>query len=103
VQRVPTSPRRAEWRLIVLLPSLDGTLARSRQREKRVREGHTHLQHSRCSTWNETVRIDTTGLGVEKSLELVLERLHGPASVPLSVAEEARARRGRTRRIRFRG
>jgi chloramphenicol 3-O-phosphotransferase len=82
-----------QWRLIVLLPSLDATLARSRQREKQVREEHTQMQHSRCSTWDEAVRIDTTGLDVEKSLELVLDRLHEPVSVarvPLRVAEEAR-------------
>jgi hypothetical protein len=71
-----------QWRLIVLLPSLDATLARSSQREKRVREEDTQMQHSRCSTWDETVRIDTTGLDVEKSFELVLDRLHEPASVP---------------------
>jgi hypothetical protein len=63
------------WKLVIVLPSLDETLARSGEREKRVREEHTRTQHARCSACDETVRIDTTGLDLQQSLALVLERL----------------------------
>jgi predicted kinase len=63
------------WKLVVVLPSLDETLARSAQREKRVLAEHVRTQHARCAEWDEGVRIDTTGLGLEQSLTLVLERL----------------------------
>jgi predicted kinase len=63
------------WKLVVILPSLDETLARSAGREKRVREEHTRMQHARCATWDEGVRIDTTGVDVEQSLARVLDRL----------------------------
>lgn len=63
------------WTLVVVLPSLDETLARSTRREKRVREEHTQTQHARCAQWESAVRIDTTGLDVEASLALVIERL----------------------------
>jgi len=63
------------WKLIVILPSLDETLARSARREKRVREEHTQTQHERCAAWDAGVRIDTTGLDLDRSLALVLDRL----------------------------
>lgn len=63
------------WKLVVVLPSLDETLARSTRREKQVREEHTRTQHALCSEWDEAVRIDTTGLDPEQSLALVIERL----------------------------
>jgi len=63
------------WKLVVLLPSLDETLARSAQREKRVQEEHTRTQHARCAEWDEAIRVDTTGLDAEESLALVLDRL----------------------------
>jgi predicted kinase len=65
----------ATWRLVIVLPSLEETLARSAQRAKRVLEEHTRRQHARCAEWPEEVRIDTTGLDVEASLQLVLDRL----------------------------
>jgi len=40
-----------------------------------VLEEHTHTQHTRCLLWPPEHRIDTTGLSVEESLRLVLERL----------------------------
>lgn len=61
----------------VLLPSLGTTLARSERREKRVREELIRAQHARCATWDEDVRIDTTGLDLDHSLALVLDRLRG--------------------------
>jgi predicted kinase len=63
------------WKLVIVLPSLDETLARAARREKRVMEEHTRTQHARCARWDEGVRIDTTGLGLEQSLTLVLDRL----------------------------
>jgi chloramphenicol 3-O-phosphotransferase len=66
------------WRLVVVLPSLDETLARSARREKGVRAEHTRAQHARCAQWDEAARVDTTGLDLEESLALVLERLRRP-------------------------
>lgn len=67
------------WKLVIVLRSLDETVARSAQRHKRVMEKHTRTQHGRCAEWRAEVRIDTTGLTVEQSLALVLER---PAERP---------------------
>ena len=63
------------WKLVVVVPSLDETLARSARREKRVMEERTRTQHARCAEWDAERRIDTTGLTVDQSLALVLERL----------------------------
>ncbi len=63
------------WKLVVVVPSLAETLARLAQREKRVREEHVRTQHTRCSAWDEKVRVDTTGLHQGQSLTLVLDRL----------------------------
>jgi chloramphenicol 3-O-phosphotransferase len=62
------------WKLQIVLPSFEETFAGSRQRQKRVKE-HTRAQHARCAAWDAAVRIDTTGLDVEQSLRLVLDRL----------------------------
>ena len=63
------------WRLVIVLPSLDETLARSRGRNKRVSEKLTRTQHARSSDWDDSLRLDTTGLDVAQSLALVLKRL----------------------------
>jgi hypothetical protein len=63
------------WELVIVLPTLEETLARSRLREKRVREEHTRMQHARCAEWPAPVRIDTTGLDLEQSFGLVHDRL----------------------------
>jgi len=63
------------WKLIVILPSLETTLARSRDRDKRVREEHTRTQHARSAAWDEDIRIDTSDLDPDQSLALVLDRL----------------------------
>jgi hypothetical protein len=60
---------------VVILPSLDEAIARSRQREERVLEEHTRAQHGTCAAWDEKIRRDTTGLSIPDSLALVLERL----------------------------
>jgi len=66
------------WELLILLPSLDATLARSAQREKRVLEDHTRAQHARCALWALENQIDTTDLSVQESLALVAQRLTEP-------------------------
>ena len=66
-----------EWRLVVILPSLEETLRRSRGREKRVLERHTRDQHAASLLWPEELRIDTGGLTVEESLAEVHLRLDG--------------------------
>jgi chloramphenicol 3-O-phosphotransferase len=64
------------WKLVVVLPSLEETLARSARRTtKRVSEEQTRVQHTRCAEWPPDNRIDTTGLGLERSLALVVEKL----------------------------
>jgi chloramphenicol 3-O-phosphotransferase len=65
------------WRLVVVLPSLEETLARSAGRQKHVRERHSRAQHAACSRWPEEVRVDTSGLGVGESLAAVSTRLEG--------------------------
>jgi predicted kinase len=67
--------RDLDWRLVVVVPSLAETLARSSSRRKRVLEQHTREQHRRCSGWPPRLRVDTTGLSVAASLELVEEAL----------------------------
>ncbi len=59
------------WRLVIVLPSLESTLERSRRREKRVMEQHTRDQRGVSLAWAEEYRVDTTGLSVEESLTLV--------------------------------
>jgi predicted kinase len=65
------------WRMAIILPSLEETLARSRAREKRVLERHTRDQHAASLGWSESVRVETTGLGVAESLRLVQRVLDG--------------------------
>lgn len=65
------------WRIVIVLPSLEETLARSRAREKRVLERHTRDQHAASMAWPEYLRIDTTGLGVDESLALARRVLDG--------------------------
>ena len=57
-----------ECRLVVVLPSLSETLARSAGRAKRVLDIHTRAQHAASTGWLARYRIDTTGLSVQESL-----------------------------------
>jgi predicted kinase len=59
------------WRIVIVLPSLEETLARSRAREKRVIERHTRDQHAASLGWPASVRVDTTRQSVAESLALV--------------------------------
>ena len=76
----PPNAFESEWRpllagtepqLVIILPSLEETLARSCRREKRVLEQHTRDQHAVSHGWPSAIRVDTTGLTVEESLALV--------------------------------
>ena len=60
-----------EPRVVIVLPTLEETLRRSRAREKRVPEEIIRRQHEASLRWPERYRIDTTGLGVDESLALV--------------------------------
>jgi hypothetical protein len=66
------------WRLVVLLPSVDESVDRSAKREKQVMERHTRTQHERCAEWPAEHAIDTSGLSIDESLALLLERLAEP-------------------------
>jgi chloramphenicol 3-O-phosphotransferase len=60
-----------DWRIVVVLPTLEEVLRRSRARAKRVLEEHSRAQHAACTEWPPERRVDTTGLTVEQSLALV--------------------------------
>ena len=64
-----------DWRLVVVLPSIEETLARSKSREKHVLEDHTRRQHAALRRWPDDACVDTSGLTVEQSLALVAEKL----------------------------
>jgi chloramphenicol 3-O-phosphotransferase len=57
-----------DWRVAIVYPRLDATLARSRGRSKPVAEHHTIAQHTATSDWEESVMLDTTGLTVPESV-----------------------------------
>jgi predicted kinase len=59
------------WKVVIILPSLDETLARSAGRAKRVLEAHTRAQHTASLGWATRYRVDTTGRTPEESLPLV--------------------------------
>lgn len=58
-------------RLVIVVPSLEETLRRSRARAKRVQERHTVAQHATCLDWPAPPRIDTTACDLAASLALV--------------------------------
>jgi predicted kinase len=61
--------------IVIVLPSLEETLARSRGRAKRVLEVHTRNQHAAAQGWPEEQRIDTTGLSIADSLAALVAKL----------------------------
>jgi predicted kinase len=67
-----------DWRVVIVLPTLDETMRRSRSRAKRVFEHHTRDQHRASQGWPLPCRVDTTGLSVEASLALVRAILEWP-------------------------
>jgi hypothetical protein len=55
------------WKLVIISPSLDETLARSSKRDKTVLKEHTRTQHARWAEWDAVRRINPTGLNLEQS------------------------------------
>lgn len=60
------------WHVVVVVPTLEATLARSRARRKRVIERHIHTQHRASLGWMPERRIDTTGLDLAASVRLLI-------------------------------
>ena len=63
------------WRVVIIRPSLDETLARARSRRKRVHDHLVRTQHASTGAWPAGVILETTGLSVEASAALVEDRL----------------------------
>ncbi len=61
-----------DYRVVVLLPSLDETLRRSEARDKRVQERHTRSQHAALQAWDPGVRVDATDLTPAQTLDAVV-------------------------------
>ena len=64
-----------EWRVAILHPTLEETLARSSSRDKNVPDNLVREQHQATLGWPERCRVDTTGLSVTDSLALVVAML----------------------------
>jgi predicted kinase len=60
-----------DWRVVIVIPSLDETLRRAGARDKRVPEEIIRRQHEASLLWPGRYRIDTTGLSVEEGVRLV--------------------------------
>ncbi len=61
-----------DYRVVILLPSLDETLRRSAARDKRVQERHTRGQHAALQAWDSGVRVDSTGLTPAQTLDAII-------------------------------
>ena len=59
------------WRVVIIHPTLEETLARSLRRDKDVSDSLVREQHRATYGWPERHRIDTSGLSVADSLKLV--------------------------------
>ena len=64
-----------EWRVVIIHPTLEETLARSSNREKKVPERLVREQRQATFGWPERCRINTTGLSVANALALVVAKL----------------------------
>lgn len=64
------------WKIVVVRPSLEVTLSRSRSRTKKVHEEHSTTHHAETAGWPAKHQLDTTALSVEQSLA-AFERLLG--------------------------
>ena len=60
-----------DWRLVIVHPSLEETLRRSKARAKRVPEHLTREHYGTMKAWPPQHKIDTTGLNLTESLALV--------------------------------
>jgi chloramphenicol 3-O-phosphotransferase len=61
-------------RLVVVLPSLDESLARGRRRDKHVPGHLVRAQYAGSARWPRQRHLDTTGQTVEESVNALLER-----------------------------
>ncbi len=64
-----------DWRVVIIHPTLEETLARSTGRDKKVPDHIVREQHQATFGWPDRYRIDTTGLSVADSLALVVAAL----------------------------
>lgn len=60
------------WRVIVVRPDVKTVLSRNQGRAKDVRPDIVRRQHADAGAWPEAITVDTTGLSVPESLQLVL-------------------------------
>ncbi len=63
------------WKILVVRPTLETTLARSRQRTKRVLEKHTAEHHTLTADWPPDHQLDTSGQSEAVSLSRLEEAL----------------------------
>ena len=61
-----------DWRVVIIHPILEETLARASSRDKSVPDRLIREQHQATFGWPGRCRIDTAGLSVEDSLALVV-------------------------------
>ena len=59
------------WRVVIIHPTLEETLARASRRDKEVPDSLVREQHRSTYGWPQRYRIDTNGLSVADSLKLV--------------------------------
>ena len=64
-----------EWRVVIIHPTLEETLARSSTRDKKVPDRLVREQHQATFGWPERYRVDTTGLSVADAPALVVATL----------------------------
>ena len=63
------------WRVVIIQPTLQETLARSSSRDKKVPDRLVREQHEATFGWPERYRVDTTGLSVSEALAEVVAKL----------------------------
>ncbi len=61
-----------QWRVVVVRPDVETVLSRNQGRAKDVRPDIVRQQHVDAGAWPEAITVDTTGLSVSESLQLVL-------------------------------
>ena len=63
-----------EAKVVILVPKLDETLHRAAMRTKRVKPELIWAQHTACSIWPQSAQVDSTGLTLDETLQLLRER-----------------------------
>ena len=67
--------RGIDWKVVIIHPTLQETLTRSSNRDKRVPDHLVRQHHGATLGWPDRYRVDTTGLTVDGSLALIEEVL----------------------------